>query len=174
MKRLFGAVAAAAALAVPIAIAASPVDAAPTTYAQISGSVHLNANKTSGYVNVIYRCTTADHTSPHSFISVKQKGDRKADPHLSDEGSSMLAVGSGGAWAMSHRNTMNCDSKVHTQRFNFDQVETASFGVPVQPFAAGWGYIQFCIFDDNYPIPAPPADPDSGVPFDATSFRLVG
>jgi hypothetical protein len=172
MKRLFALALAVGAVVAPVA--ASTASAAPTTYAQISGTVHLNADKTSGWVNVIYRCTTADHTSPHSFISVKQMGSRKADPVLATEGSSFPAVMSGGAWAMSHRNGMNCDSKVHTQRFNFDQVETASFGVPVQPFAKGWGYIQFCIFDDNYPIPAPPADPESGVPYDVTSFRLVG
>jgi hypothetical protein len=172
-KRLLGFVLAAGAVAAPLAAAAPASAAAPKTFAAIVGAAKLDPGGLSGTIRIQYRCTTEDHTSPHSFVSVKQVGSRKLDRNLSEEGSSALAVGSGGAWAMSHRNPMNCDSKVHTQTFSFDQVETSSFGVPVQPFAKGWGYVQFCIFDDNYPIPAPPADPESGQPYDQTAFRLV-
>jgi hypothetical protein len=124
-------------------------------------------------MRLLYRCTTASHTSPHSFSSGKQVGSRQADPALRQGGSSQLAIESGGAWAMSHHSDLDCNGKVHVGVFDADQDETSGFGVPVRDFGKGWVYTQFCIFDDNYPIPAPPADPESGMPYDATSFRFA-
>lgn len=172
-RRLIALALAAGAVVAPLA-ASMHASAAPTTYGQITGNVVINkADPTKASVKVTYRCTTADTTSPHSFISYKQVGSRKSDPNLMKEGSSQLAISTGGAWAMSHRNTLVCDSTVRTQVLQLDQIETASFGVPVRPFKPGFGWVQFCIFDDNYPIPAPPADPESGVPYDANVMRLA-
>ena len=172
MKRFLALAAAAAAALVPLAMSGT-ADAAPSTFAAILGSAKISPDGTGGSIKIMYRCTTADHTSPHSFVSVKQVGSRKLDRALSNSGSSQLAIESGGAWAMSHRNAMNCDSKIHSQVFFFDQVETSSFGVPVMPFAKGWGYVQFCIFDDNYPLPPEGTPDDEGAPYDQTAFRAV-
>ena len=171
MKKWF--VAAGAALAVTAAGIGGGVASAkaPTTFAQVLSV--KQTSPTTADVRMTYRCTTADHTSPHSFASIKQVGSAKADPALRQSGSSQLAIETGGAWAMQHQNAVNCDSKVHVQSFHVNQEETQSFGVPLRTFRTGWVWVQFCIFDDNYPIPAPPADPESGVPYDAHTFRFM-
>ena len=51
---------------------------------------------------------------------------------------------------MSHRVSVDCDGKVHVQTFTVDQVETDSFGFPNGDLEEGFGYVQFCLFDENF------------------------
>ena len=57
------------------------------------------------------------------------------------------------------------------QVFTVDQVETQQFGIPPSPLKFGWGYVQFCLFDDNFPIP--PENPELGTPFSNNGFHFV-
>jgi hypothetical protein len=72
---------------------------------------------------------------------------------------------------MSHRNGVDCDGRLHVQRFTVDQVETSAFGVPPSPLKRGAGWVQFCLFDANYPIP--PENPETGMPFINDGFHVV-
>ena len=54
--------------------------------------------------------------------------------------------------------------------FTVDQVETQEFGIPPSPLKFGWGYVQFCLFDDNFPIP--PENPELGTPFSNNGFHF--
>ncbi|MCU1501489.1 MAG: hypothetical protein JWM12_843, partial [Ilumatobacteraceae bacterium] len=84
-----------------------------------------------------------------------QTADRKADPALAEEGSSSIAA----AWSDSHRNTPNCDTRTHIGRFTVDQqepyfTEEGPVGAKsdiYQPLARGKAWVQFCLFDDNFP-----------------------
>jgi hypothetical protein len=141
----------------------------PTTATVIGPVVIDRHDPTVGYMTAIYRC----YGQGTLWVSVKQVGDRSKDPALKEEGSSELAVTSGGAWSMSHRNDVDCDGRLHVQRFTVDQVETSEFGVPLLPLERGWGYAQFCLFDDNYPAnPDNPEDPNSA-PFSDMTFHRV-
>jgi hypothetical protein len=150
---------------------AAPADAArkpPPTTATVIGPVVIDRHDpTVGYLFAVYRC----YGEGTLWVSVKQVGDRSKDPGLKEEGSSELAVTSGGAWSMSHRNGVNCDGRLHVQRFTVDQVETSEFGVPLSPLERGFGWVQFCLFDDNFPIP--PENPETGMPFINDGFHAV-
>jgi hypothetical protein len=173
MKRL-AALALAAGTALGVGAAgASTASAAPTTFGQVLSVKIDKSDPTLLHMRLLYRCTTESHQSPHSFISAKQVGSGRADQALRQEGSSQLAIESGGAWAMSHHSDLNCDGKVHVGVYDADQIETASFGVPVRDFKKGFVYTQFCIFDDNYPVPPEGTPEEEGQPYDANSFRLA-
>jgi hypothetical protein len=169
MRRLLASAAGIAAAAGVLAVAA-PADAAghpPTTFAQVIGPVRIDkGDPTVGTVQAIYRCTAIE-TEPELWVSVKQVGSRRADRALTAEGSSQLAISSGGDWSDSHRDPITCDSKVHVGTFSVDQVEVGSNG----QLAKGWGYVQFCLFDDNYP--AVGDDPATLAPYSDMHFHLV-
>ncbi len=135
-----------------------------TTTAQVIGPVFIDRNDpTVGYVTAVYRCFGEGTL----WVSVKQVADRSRDPGLTDDGSSSISA----AWSMSHRNSVNCDGRLHLQFFTVDQVETQGFGIPPSPLRFGWGYVQFCLFDDNFPIP--PENPELGTPFSNNGFHFV-
>jgi len=170
MKRLLAGAVGIAATAGAVAVAA-PADAAdhatPPTFAHVLGVVHIDkSDPTVGHLQAIYRCT-AVQTQPELWVSVKQVGSRRADPQLTADGSSHLAISSGGDWSDSHRNALDCDSKVHVGTFTVDQDEIGPSG----QLARGWGYVQFCLFDDNYP--AVGDDPETLMPYSDMHFHLV-
>jgi hypothetical protein len=162
-KRLF---AVAVAVAATIGVGAQ-VDAGrrplPTTATVLGPIIIDRKDPTVGYMTALYRC----YGEGTLWVSVKQVADRSKDPALREEGSSAISA----AWSMSHRNAVNCDGRLHLQRFTLDQVETSEFGIPKAPLKFGWGYIQYCLFDDNFPIP--PENPEQGMPFTVDGFRLV-
>jgi hypothetical protein len=135
----------------------------PTT-ANVVGPVVVDRDDpTVAYMWARYRC----YGEGTLWVSVKQVEDRSKDQRLSEEGSSAISA----AWSMSHRNTVDCDGRVHVQRFTLDQIETAGFGIPPSPLERGWGFVQFCLFDDNFPLPT---DPESfGNPFYDYGFHRV-
>jgi hypothetical protein len=135
----------------------------PTSAHVFSPLVIDRHDPTIAYMSALYRC----YGEGTLWVSVKQVADRSKDPALREEGSSAISA----AWSMSHRNSVNCDGRLHLQRFTLDQVETSDFGIPPSPLKFGWGYIQYCLFDDNYPIP--PENPEQGTPFTVDGFRLV-
>jgi hypothetical protein len=144
---------------------------APSTYAKVLGPVVIDRQDPRvGYVFAIYRCTGV----PELWVSVKQVEDRSKDPALAEEGSSGISA----AWSDSHRNTPNCDSRTHIGRFTVDQQEpyfTASGPIGqksdiYQPLARGWGYVQFCLFDDNYPSSG---DEATAAPYSDMTFHWV-
>jgi hypothetical protein len=156
----------AAAIAASVGLAA-PAYAAPRqlpTTARVIGPVVIDRHDpTVGYLNALYRC----YGEGTLWVSVKQTSDRDRDPALSDEGSSSISA----AWSMSHRNSVDCDGRLHLQRFTVDQVETQQFGIPPSSLERGWGWVQFCLFDANYPIP--PENPETGMPFINDGFHRV-
>jgi hypothetical protein len=126
------------------------------------------------YVTAIYRCT-AVQAPAELWVSVKQVESRRRDPALLEEGSSQISA----AWSDSHRNPINCNSKVHIGTFTVDQQEpyfteagpTGQKSDIYEPLARGWGYVQFCLFDDQYP--ATGNDPSTLAPFSDMRFHLV-
>ena len=152
-----------------LAVAASAAIAAPAgahtpqpTWAKVVGPVKIDKkDPTIGYLKAKYRCTGAGSL----WISVKQTAARTQDPALAGEGSSAISA----AWSMSHRNAVTCDGKAHFGHFVVDQVETSQFGVPLSPLMNGWGWVQFCLFDANYPAGAD----ETGVPFINDGFHPV-
>jgi hypothetical protein len=120
---------------------------------------------TVGHVTAIYRC----FGDGALWVSVKQTADRSRDPGLTDEGSSSISA----AWSMSHRNAVTCDGHLHLGFFSVDQIETESFFPENSPLKFGWGYVQFCLFDDNFPLPPPGTPEDQGMPFSNNGFHFV-
>jgi hypothetical protein len=120
-KKLLVIVAAVAA-AIGFGAPAGAAHKAPPTTARVIGPVVIDRHDpTVGYLTALYRC----YGEGTLWVSVKQTGDRTRNPALAEEGSSELAVSSGGAWSMSHRNSVDCDGRLHVQRFTVDQVETS-------------------------------------------------
>ena len=158
-----------AALAVA-SIAAGGVASAksPSTFAQVISV--KKTGPTTAVVRAQYRCTSESGEPGHLWVSIKQTGDRKADPALMGEGSSELAIESGGVWSDSHRDLAICDGKLHVGNFPVDQLE-----LDFVPFngtvSKGWAWVQFCLFDDNYPLPTDPND--FGNPFSNSVFRYI-
>lgn len=164
MKRAMALLAGLAAVVLPIAVVATPAGAtktAPSTFARVL-TVHKLSSSTAN-VLAVYRCTGA----PTLWVSVKQENPPRRDPALTQEGSSQTAINSGGVWLDTHRVLPICDSRIHVQNFLVDKVETGSPG----SLQHGWAWVQFCLFDDNYPIP--PSNPESGVPYSDMHFRYV-
>ena len=168
MRKILAAVAvAAAALSVGgVASAKAP----PKDMASVL-SVKIDKNDpTVAHIKASYRCYSASGEPGHLWVSIKQTGDRTADPGLTEEGSSYLAITSGGVWSDSHRDTAICDGKLHVGVFDVDQVE-----LDFLPFngtvAKGWGWVQFCLFDDAHPLP--PDESDFGNPFSVSVFRYA-
>ncbi len=163
MKMLL-AVAAVLATTLGVAGQAGALENTQPTTAQVIGPVIVDRrDPTVGYLTAVYRC----YGEGALWVSVKQTSDRSRDPALREEGSSQISA----AWSMSHRNSVNCDGHLHLQLFTVDQVETAQFGIPPSPLKFGWGYVQFCLFDDNYPIP--PENPEQGMPLINDGFHFV-
>jgi hypothetical protein len=122
---------------------ATSASAEGPTRAELVGAVRIDPNDpTVAYITANYRC----YGEGGLWISVKQTEDRSRDTALLEEGSSGISA----AWSMSHRNPVTCDGKVHVETFTVDQVETDSFGFPNGDLEAGFGYVQFCLFDANY------------------------
>ena len=132
-----------AAAAVAAVSFGAPTNAAGPTSAELVGAVRIDADDpTVAYITAQYRC----YGEGGLWVSVKQVEDRSRDTALLEETSSSISA----AWSMSHRNSVTCDGKVHVQTFTVDQVETDSFGFPNGDLEEGFGYVQFCLFDDNY------------------------
>ena len=139
-KRLVFGAACAAMAAVSIGV---PTSAAGPTSAELVGSVQIDADDpTVAYITAQYRC----YGEGSLWVSVKQVEDRSRDTELLEEHSSSISA----AWSMSHRVSVDCDGKVHVQTFTVDQVETDSFGFPNGDLEEGFGYVQFCLFDENF------------------------
>jgi hypothetical protein len=157
-----------AAAAVVSAAFAAPASAGHTpqpTWAQVVGPVKIDKkDPTVAYIKAKYRCTGEGSL----WISVKQTAARDKDPALMGEGSSAISA----AWSMSHRNAVTCDGKAHFGHFVVDQVETHQFGIPYAPLMKGWGWVQFCLFDANYPAPLPGQE-NSAMPFINDGFHAV-
>ena len=154
----FGSVVAAAAV---MAVPAGAHTPQPTT-AKVVGPVVIDKkDPTIAYLKAKYRCTGEGTL----WISVKQTAARTKDPALTQEGSSSVSA----AWSMSHRNAVICDGKAHFGHFVVDQVETSQFGVPLAPLKKGWGWVQFCLFDANYPE----SEDESAMPFINDGFHAV-
>ena len=155
--------AASAALAAPASAATAGTAAksttvhTPTTFARLVGPVVANPDDPRiGYVTAVYRCSGEGGL----WVSVKQAKDRSRDARLAEEGSSKIAA----AWSDSHRNAVTCDGRTHLQVFTVDQEErdpatAGNYG----PLKRGWGYVQFCLFDANYPQ----------APYSENAFRRV-
>jgi hypothetical protein len=137
------------------------------TFAKVLGKVKIDRhNHRVGYVHAKYRCTGTGTL----WVSVKQVADRSADPALAEEGSSQISA----AWSDSHRNPVYCDGKVHIQKFTVDQEEPFydADGNPAGPksdvygpLKRGFGYVQFCLFDD--------LNPETGAPVSDMTFHRV-
>ena len=138
-------------------LGATSAAAAGPTQANVIGNVRIDPDDpTIAYIDAEYRC----HGEGALWISVKQTEDRSKDPRLAEEGSSGISA----AWSMSHRNPVTCDGNTHVQTFVVDQVETG--WLPDNgPLAGGSGYVQFCLFDDNYP--------DDSAPYSDNGFVRV-
>jgi hypothetical protein len=156
---------AAAAIAASVLGVGGAASAAPKplpTTARVVGVVRIDqADPTVGYVTATYRC----YGEGELWVSAKQTAARDRDPALTEEGSSAISA----AWSMSHRNPVTCDGKMHVQTFVVDQVETGMFGIPLSPLERGYSYVQFCLFDDNYP--AVGDDPATLMPFSDMTFH---
>jgi hypothetical protein len=123
---------------------AAPASAAGPTRAELVGAVQIDSeDPTVAYITANYRC----YGEGALWVSVKQVADRSRDTALLGDGSSGISA----AWSMSHRVSVTCDGKVHVQTFMVDQFETDLFGFPNGDLEEGFGYVQFCLFDDNYP-----------------------
>ena len=132
------------------------------TWAQVVGTVKIDkSDPTVATVKAEFRCTGEGIL----WVSVKQTASRTKDPALMEEGSSGISA----AWSMSHRNAVTCDGKAHFGRFVVDQVETSQFGIPLSPLKKGWGWVQFCLFDANYP----PSEDDTAMPYINDGFHPV-
>jgi hypothetical protein len=151
---------------------AGPAAAAPrtpTTEADLIGVVRIDpTDPTVATVKARYRCTGEGSL----WVSVKQTPDRTADPRLTQEGSSTISA----AYSDSHRNPVTCTGKWQTQTFTVDQVEVPPPGSPwvrggQGPLAKGEGYVQFCLFDDNFPMPQGPEG--HGEPLSRNEFLHV-
>lgn len=150
----------AAVVAAAIAAPAGAHTPQPTT-ARVVGPVVIDKqDPTVAYLKAIYRCTGEGTL----WVSVKQTAARTKDPALTEEGSSAISA----AWSMSHRNAVTCDGKLHVGQFVVDQVETSRFGIPPSPLLKGWGWVQFCLFDANYP-----ENGGAGMPFINDGFHPV-
>ena len=120
-----------------------PTSAAGPTSAELVGAVRIDAeDPTVAHITAQYRC----YGEGALWVSVKQVEDRSRDTALLGEGSSGISA----AWSMSHRESVTCDGQVHVQTFTVDQFETDLFGFPNGDLEEGFGYVQFCLFDDNY------------------------
>jgi hypothetical protein len=134
---------AAAAVTTAVTLGASASAAGPTS-AELMGTVRIDSKDPRvAYITAHYRC----YGEGSLWVSVKQVADRSRDTALLADSSSGISA----AWSMSHRNEVTCDGRVHKQTFEVDQVETDEFGFPNGDLKAGFGYVQFCLFDANHP-----------------------
>ena len=140
MKRFLPlAVLAAAAAAMP-----ATSQAAPTAKAELVGPIVTHG--ATADVKVHYVCRSGDML----WISAKQMGDARPDQRLHGEGSSMVALGSGGAWLDSHRNPITCDGTWQTQTFAIDTIEHEGWPIPASgPLQKGQAWFQFCVTDST-------------------------
>ena len=132
---------------------AAPAVAKPAerpAFPRVIGVVKINhGDARQAIIKARYLC----HGEGSLWVSVKQVADRTADPRLAEEGSSQISA----AWSDSHRNPVVCDGKAHTTKFAVDQEEpyfdeTGPQGPKSDvygPLAKGYGWTQFCLFDDN-------------------------
>jgi hypothetical protein len=131
---------------------AGPASAAPpsqSTTAKVVGTVKIDSSDpTVAYVLAQYRCTVADPVNDpaHLWVSVKQNDAGTIDPAVAapESGSSGAAT----RWEDSHRNEITCDGKTHTERFTVDQIEGKQ---ELGTLTKGYGWVQFCLFDDTTP-----------------------
>src|SRR3712207_1652440 len=93
----------------PSALGTTSSAAQPKAQAQI-----VSSNDTHGAtaeVKARYICSAGEGL----WVSAKQVGDARPDQRLRLEGSSGLALRSGGAWLDSHRNGVTCNGTWQTQ-----------------------------------------------------------
>lgn len=112
------------------------------TTLRIIGNIHQTSD-TTAEIRARYSCVGSPDQI-HLWVSVKQADDRSADPALRDEGSGHTNVAA--AWSQTHDGHLKCDGDRHTGRFTVDQTEQG-YGT----LHRGMAYLQFCLFDANYP-----------------------
>jgi hypothetical protein len=112
------------------------------TTLRVIGNIHQTSD-TTAVVRARYSCVGSPDQL-HLWISVKQAADRSADPALKTEGSGHTNVAA--AWSQTHGGVLKCDGDRHTGRFTVDQTEQG-YGT----LHRGMAYLQFCLFDANYP-----------------------
>src|SRR3954467_14899835 len=98
---------------------------------------------TTAKVVASYRCFSDTPGDVALWVSVKQAESRRAEQFLTTEGSSQKAA----AWVQTHAQLPNCDGRRHVDAFAVDQAEQG-FGT----LKRGIVYVQFCLFDANYPL----------------------
>lgn len=136
-------------IAAGLALAAAVAPSAPAfahsapkpSFVEVIGVVR-QVDDSRALVHAKYRCTG----DPHVWVSVKQTADRKADPRLAQEGSSQIAA----AWSQTHEADLDCDGRVHVDKFLVHQdevpegaTEPVGFGV----LERGKAWVQFCLVD---------------------------
>lgn len=136
---------AAVALALPAALLAGPVDAAPATYkdpqVQWAGNVHVDGDTAT--VLAKYRCWGGNNEATHLWVSLKQGGgidDFTAAELAEMEGTSGIAE----AWYdtnVTGDTALNCNGKWHVQRYTVAR----EFGT----LKRGSAWLQFCLFDST-------------------------
>jgi hypothetical protein len=142
----------AAVLASSVTLLAGPASAAPkakSTSAKVVGTVKIDPSDPSvAWVLAQYTCTIADPENHpgHLWVSVKQNDAGTVDSEVQGEGSGFGGIAA--RWEDSHRNEVNCDGKNHVDRFRVDQIEDKSAW---KTLTKGYGWVQFCLFDDTTP-----------------------
>jgi hypothetical protein len=100
---------------------------------------------TTAKVVASYRCFSTTPGDVHLWVSVKQAESRRAEDFLTAEGSG--STNKAAAWVQTHAQLPNCDGRRHVEAFAVDQKEQG-YGT----LKGGMAYVQFCLFDANYPV----------------------
>ncbi len=103
---------------------ASAAPAPKPSVGYVIGAVRIDPNDpTVAYVKAVYRCTEADPVNDPAtlWVSVKQNDAGTRDAEISGEGSGWGGVAT--RWEDSHRNTLDCDGRLHIGTFTIDQIE---------------------------------------------------
>lgn len=127
----------AAGLALAAAVAPAAHKAPKPTYVELIGVVRQLDGK-SAEVHARYRCTGELGV----WVSVKQSEDRTADPRLMQEGAGHMQIAA--AWSQTHAATLECDGRVHVDKFVVDQKEQGQ-GL----LARGKAWTQFCLTNET-------------------------
>ena len=153
---------AAASLAAPLVLAATPASAAQVDYSapQVAWVHNVKANGDSATLNAKYRCWGGDEGT-HLWVSLKQGGGitGSAEDLAAQQGTSALAE----SWYDSHPDGVVCNGRWQIQRFTVHR----AMGIPGYhpaawaPLQDGPAFLQFCLFDSTAEA-GPDADPNQG------------